>query len=177
MVQHPSFISAPLKIVGVLAVALGKGDFAGWINNSRVCLRYFSGLWKRTAEVVGGGPPHSLTPPLPQPPIRPRGSPPLWSLHAGVWSDDKIRTCNVLFPVLWPLCEATSGSAQLLRTQRTGGRRRAAFTRCRRLWEGFWRFYLFPFTVPACLGTCGKSTGFTTIHIVPEHWQAERKQD
>lgn len=27
-----------------------KGDFAGWINNSHLCLRYFSGLWKRTAE-------------------------------------------------------------------------------------------------------------------------------
>lgn len=51
-------------------------NFAGWINNSHLCLRYFSGLWKRTAEGEGcQSSPQSVTPPQPQPPIKLRGSP------------------------------------------------------------------------------------------------------
>lgn len=133
------FHFSPLKIVSVLAVTLGKGDFAGWINNSHVCLRYFSGLWKRTAEV--GGAPQSLTPPLPQPSIRPRGSP-----HCGHF----MPVCEVMtklepamFYSQFRAHSARQWASRPSCSTHRGPEESAAFTHCRRLSEVFAVFICF----------------------------------
>lgn len=125
---------------------------------------------------MGRGLPQSLTPPLPQPPIRPRGSPRCGHFMPVCEVMTKLEPA-MFYSQFRAHCEATSGSAQPLHTQRGPEESESCLHALSPLVRGFWHFYLFPFTVPACLGTCGKSTGFTTIHIVPEHWQAERKQD
>lgn len=118
-----------LKVVSMLAVTLGKGDFAGWIHNSHVCQRYFRGLRQ--------------SPPPPKPPIRAQRFSSLWSLHAAVWRDDTIRNCSILFPVWLPLTGLQGGGRDWV----------VAFTPSRCFSEAaaiYWKMYFCPFMVQPC---------------------------
>lgn len=50
MVRDPSLIQTLQKMALICNFEKKKSHLAGWINNSHLCLRYFSGLWKWTGE-------------------------------------------------------------------------------------------------------------------------------